>query len=154
MTGRPRNSESATFWSGVQASAKSGASVPGANGVARCSTAASVMTPVTLLPGRESGPSASDQSRPRPGRVDRGRERVDVVSAVVAPAVDEEGRRTGDSAEIGAVDVLGHTPRADALMQVVGEAFDVEPELFGVADQVVVVERVLMIEEKIVHLPE
>src|SRR5690348_8204593 len=34
-------------------------------------------------------------------------EGVDVVGAVVALSVDEERRRTGDAADVGAVDVLG-----------------------------------------------
>ena len=40
------------------------------------------------------------------------RERGDVVGAVVAAAVDEEGRRARDAAQVGAVDVLGDPPRA------------------------------------------
>ena len=72
----------------------------------------------------------------------------------MAPAVDEERRRAGDAAEVGAVDVLGDARGADAFAQVVGEAFDVETELLGVADQVVELERVLVLEQEVVHLPE
>ena len=39
--------------------------------------------------------------------LDRRGEGVDVVGAVVAPAVDEERRRAGDAAQVGRVDVLG-----------------------------------------------
>jgi hypothetical protein len=70
-------------------------------------------------------------------------ERVDVVGAVVATAVDEEGRRSVDATEIGAVDVVGHARHADPFAQVVREALDIEPELHGVAVWVVYVERVM-----------
>jgi hypothetical protein len=40
------------------------------------------------------------------------------------------------------------------LAQVVCEAFDVKPQLAGVGDQVFRSERVLVLEEQIVHFPE
>src|SRR5438094_759727 len=65
------------------------------------------------------------------------RKGVDVVGAVVAAAVDEEGRCPGDTAQVGAVDVFGDAGSADVALHAVGEAFDVEPELLGVGGEVV-----------------
>ena len=59
---------------------------------------------------------------------DGGRERGDVVRAVVTTAVDEERRRAGDAAEVGAVDVVGDARGADAVAKIVREALDVKPE--------------------------
>ena len=39
-------------------------------------------------------------------------------------------------------------------MEVVGEALDVEPELAGVRDEVLVLQLVLVGEQEVVHLPE
>src|SRR5436189_6204560 len=84
----------------------------------------------------------------------RRREAVDVVGAVVAPAVDEERRRAGDAAEVGAVDVVGDLRGADARTKVVCELLDVEPELLRVPDQVIRLQGVLVPEQQVVHLPE
>jgi hypothetical protein len=54
----------------------------------------------------------------------------------VAAAVDEEGGFAGDTAQVGAVDVFGNAGGAGVVLQVVGEPFDVESELLGIADQV------------------
>ena len=67
------------------------------------------------------------------GHADCSRERGDVVGAGVAAAVDEEGGRAGDAAEVGAVDVLGDAAGARVLAQVSLEALDVEAQLLGVA---------------------
>ncbi len=56
-------------------------------------------------PGRSEGGS-------EPSLLDRSRKRRDVVGAAMAAAVDEERRRAGDAAEIGAVDVLRDPRRA------------------------------------------
>src|SRR6478752_10110736 len=47
------------------------------------------------------------RARPAAGRPDRGAEGGDVVRAVVALAVDEEGGGARDAAAVGIVDVLG-----------------------------------------------
>ena len=69
-------------------------------------------------------------------------------------AVDEEGWRARDAAEVGAVDVLGDPRRAGALAESVGEPLDVEPELLGVANEILRLQLVLVGEEQVVHLPE
>ena len=69
-------------------------------------------------------------------------------------AVDEERRRARDAAEVGAVDVLRDPGSAGALAERVGELLDVEPELLGVADEILPLELVLVREEQVVHLPE
>ncbi len=57
---------------------------------------------------REHGSGSLGGDRRADARGAHGRgERADVVGAVVAAAVDEERRRAGDAAEVGAVDVLG-----------------------------------------------
>jgi hypothetical protein len=47
----------------------------------------------------------------------------------VAAAVDEEGGRPGDTAQVRAVDVVGDPSGPHALTQVARKAFDVEPQL-------------------------
>src|SRR6266496_6102006 len=51
-----------------------------------------------------------------------GLEGVDVVGAVVAAAVDDEGGRAGDGAEVGAVDVLYDPRGAGMLLEILCEA--------------------------------
>src|SRR6185503_11483982 len=82
------------------------------------------------------------------------RERRDVVGAVVAERVDEEGWRAGDAREIRRVDVLCDPAGARARSQIVLESLDVEPELPGIADEIAITERVLTLEQQVVHLPE
>ena len=53
---------------------------------------------------RLTGADAIGRARPRGANC--GRQRGDVVGALVPPPVDEEGRRAGDAAQVGAVDVL------------------------------------------------
>jgi hypothetical protein len=72
----------------------------------------------------------------------------------VPPAVEEEGRCAGDAAQVGAVDVVGDARSAYAFPEVVRETLGVESELLDVTDQIVPLERVLVVEQKIVHLPE
>ena len=94
---------------------------------------------------------ASSRERRPHGRRPEGGE---VVGAVVAAPVDEEGRGAGDAAEVGALDVLGDSVGAGVLAQMVGEPLDVEPELVGVANEVRGSQRVLMLEQQVVHRPE
>ena len=75
-------------------------------------------------------------------------------SAVVATAIDEEGWGAGDSAEVGTVDVLGNAVGARMLAQLVGEVLDIEAELLRVADEIGWSERVLVVEQQVVHRPE
>ena len=72
----------------------------------------------------------------------------------MAAAVDEERRRPRHLAGVGIGDVLGDAPRVHAAAQLVAKARHVEPELLGVADEVLDVERVLVGEQQVVHLPE
>ena len=69
-------------------------------------------------------------------RLHLGRERRDVVRAVVAEAVDEERGRAGDAGQVGGLDVLRDTGRVLAALQLLGEAVDVEAELLGVPEEV------------------
>src|SRR5450631_1198013 len=57
------------------------------------------------------------------------RQRFNVVGAVVASPVEEEGRSARNTTEIGAVDVLSDPGRADVVVQVGSETRDVEAEL-------------------------
>jgi hypothetical protein len=79
---------------------------------------------------------------------------IDVVRAIVAAAVDEEGRRAGHAAQVRALDVLSDAVRAGAPVQVVGEARHVEPESIGVRHQIGHLQPVLVREQQVVHLPE
>src|SRR4051812_45856015 len=78
-----------------------------------------------------------------------------VVRAAMDFAADEEGRGAEDLAgREAAVDVAAN-PREYAGARPVGvEAFEVEPELRGVATQVRVLQRLLAMEQRPVHVPE
>ena len=91
---------------------------------------------------------------PRPCCADGVRKGGGVVGAVVATAIDEEGWGAGDSAEVGTVDVLGNAVGARMLAQLVGEVLDIEAELLRVADEIGWSERVLVVEQQVVHRPE
>ena len=69
----------------------------------------------------------------------------------MASAVDEEGRRAGNAAQLRTIDILCDTPGAGSLTQGGREAVEVEAELLGVADQVVEAKSVLMVEQEVVH---
>src|SRR4051794_13324424 len=85
-------------------------------------------------------------------RADGGGQCGEVVGALVALTVDEEARRAGDAAGVGAGDVFGDV--VGVAVEVVAEASGVEPELAGVAAQVQRGERILVIEQLVVHGPE
>src|SRR5581483_2652406 len=88
---------------------------------------------------RERGPGAC--------RADGCGERLDVVRAVVALAVDEERRRPGDAAQVRAVDVLRDPPGVDAPPHLVAEPVAVEAELARIPDEIGNPERVLAVEQ-------
>src|SRR3954447_15590313 len=79
----------------------------------------------------------------RLGQPDGRRQGLDVERAMVTLAVDEERRRARDPAEVGRLDVPGHSGLEGVALQVVVETLDVEPELVGVAHQVLARQRVL-----------
>ncbi len=72
----------------------------------------------------------------------------------MAAAVDEERRRAGDAALVGADDVLADARRVHPAAQILGDAVGVEPELLGVAPHVARAQLALMVEEDVVHVPE
>ncbi len=72
----------------------------------------------------------------------------------MALPVDEEGRRARNAADVGAVDVLGDLGRALVFAEVVRESLDVEPQPLRVFHQVARLERILVVEQQVVHLPE
>src|SRR5690348_6692985 len=111
---------------------------------ASCSLYARAAPAVTSVAASARG---SPHELARPGRLHRRREGGDVVGAVVAEVVDEERRGARHAGEIRGVDVLRDPARADARPQVVLEALDVEPELPGVADELAIAQRVLVLEQ-------
>src|SRR6266576_1028605 len=118
-----------------------------------------VSQPHRLLPGDTRSGGApwlavrADQG-PCPSGAHRLGERADVVGAVVAFAVDEEGGRAGDAAQVGRVHVRGDLGLSGVIAQVASEPFGVQAELAGVADQVFGRQRVLVVQQLVVHLPE
>src|SRR4051794_25600423 len=72
----------------------------------------------------------------------------------MSPAVDEEGRGAAHGRDVGALDVPVDPGRVSSLGEVAGEPVHVQTELLGVADEVLRVELVLVLEEEVVHLPE
>ncbi|GAA3712669.1 hypothetical protein GCM10023082_08040 [Streptomyces tremellae] len=79
---------------------------------------------------------------------------ADVVRAGVAAAVDEEGGRAGDAAEVGGLDVLRDACGARVAPHVAVEALQVEAEPLGVPAQVGDAQPALVVEEQVVHGPE
>src|SRR3712207_4451310 len=86
----------------------------------------------------------------RLGVLDRVDERLDVVEAAVALAVDEEAGRAGHPGRLDGLAVGRDRRRVPARAQVAGEALGVEAEIAGVPDQVVVLERLAIGEEEVV----
>src|SRR4051795_8201630 len=82
------------------------------------------------------------------------RQTLDVVGPVVAAAVDEEARRAGHPALVGAPHVLADARRVLARAHVVYKALDVEAELLRVVAQVPPRQLVLVREQEVVHRPE
>src|SRR5580704_1099285 len=64
----------------------------------------------------------------RARRLDRLGQRLQVVRAVVAPAVDEERWRARDAARVGAGDVLGDSRCVNAAAQLIPKSLDVEAD--------------------------
>src|SRR5437867_2459661 len=84
-----------------------------------------------------------------------GREqRLDVPRLIVPHVVDEKRRRPVHAAAHAAHEVVAHLRLVGVRRQLALEARGVEPELPGVLDQVIVLERELALEQPIVHLPE
>ena len=77
-----------------------------------------------------------------------------IVPAVVPHAVDEEGRRAVDTAAGAAQKVFADAIGMPVLDHVTLEADEIERDETGVGQQVRVVERVLMLEQRVVHFPE
>ncbi len=75
---------------------------------------------------RRPGPAAAPGSWPERTASVSG---VDVVDAVVATAVDEEGRGAGDAALVGAADVLVDARDVAARAHLIHEALDVQAEI-------------------------
>src|SRR5258705_4445068 len=81
-------------------------------------------------------------------------ERLGVPGAVVAHAVDEERGRAIDPAADAGHEVLAYPRLPGVLGQLRHEARQVEVEDLRIAHQIPVLERVLVREEQVVHLPE
>src|SRR3982074_3052170 len=72
-------------------------------------------------------PGLADE-RPGAGGLDRSGQRLDVVGAVVTLLVDEERRCSGDSAEVGRLDVLVDSGRENVAQDIVAETLLFEPQ--------------------------
>src|SRR4051812_6477162 len=72
----------------------------------------------------------------------------------MAAAVDEERRRPRHPRQVWAVDVAGDPRGEGPMTQVVGEPLGVEAELVGVMHEIREAQRILMLEQQVVHRPE
>ena len=98
---------------------------------------------------------SSPDQLPRPRRPHRAGEGVDVVGAVVAFLVDEEGRGAGDAAEVGGSRrPLRSAPCWPSSCSSWVEALEVEVEFARVARRSAGPELALVVEQQVVHLPE
>src|SRR3954453_23796749 len=80
---------------------------------------------------------APDQVLARARATHGGGEGRDVVRAVMALAVDEEAGRAGYAARVGAGHVLRDAVRVHLADHRVAEALEIEPQLLGVASEVI-----------------
>src|SRR5512141_2482458 len=78
----------------------------------------------------------------------------EVEGAVVALAVDEEGRRSGDDREVGGLHVACDASLVPAVCEVVPKSLGVEAQLLGISQEVGQAEVFLSAEQQVVHLPE
>src|SRR3954449_6043510 len=85
--------------------------------------------------------------RTRSGEAHGRRERVDVVGTVMAAAVDEEGRRAGDAAQVGTVDVVRDPRDVRVRAQLRLEAVGVEAELLCVVEKIGDAKGILALEQ-------
>src|SRR5215472_14167329 len=83
-----------------------------------------------------------------------GRQRVDVVGAVVPPAVDEERRRAGDTAHVGRVYIGGDFPLPGPLAHIMHELVSVKTNIGRVPHEVHGGQRILVMQQLVQHLPE
>src|SRR5262249_54432721 len=90
----------------------------------------------------------------RRGPLDRGHEVAEIPRPVETLAVDEEGRSAVHAASNPGAKIGTHALRVRALLELLSKALQFEPELPRVAQQVLVVERALIVEERVVHPPE
>src|SRR3979490_105809 len=92
--------------------------------------------------------------RPGASHPDCARQRVDIVGAVMAAAVHKERRGAGNTAQGPPVDRPPPPNGTGMAGEVLSESVQVESELVRISDKVRRAQRVLVIEEAIVHLPE
>src|SRR5512142_2697968 len=113
-----------------------------------------VMVSLSRLPLALELPNSGGDYRPRLGEFDRLFQRFYVIGAVMPLAVDEERRGPGDIGQVGGFQVLADMRPPRVLAQVGGEPLGVQAERVRVADQVAGVQRVLVVQQQVVHLPE
>ena len=68
--------------------------------------------------------------------------------------VDEEGRGAAYSAMPPAFDILTHPRRKNMVLQLPAEAFGIKSELGSIVQQVLIVERILVLAQHLVHVPK
>src|SRR5947207_1829475 len=86
---------------------------------------------------RTKGPKRSRDLRPRKFLLDHARERLQRLGPVERPPVDEEGRRAVDAEPRALLEVALHRGPVDAAGDAALERRHLEPDLLGVAPQVV-----------------
>src|SRR5580700_11386753 len=109
---------------------------------------------LTLPPRPQARGTSGGDFRPGRGQFDRLAQILDVVGAVMAHSVDEERGGSRHARQVGGVHVLLDVRPAHVLAQVGGESLGIEAERRRVPDQVADAERVLMVEQPVVHVPE
>ncbi len=84
----------------------------------------------------------------------RWQQHIERVGIIMSHPVDEEGRGAAYSAMPPAFDILTHPRRKNMVLQLPAEAFGIKSELGSIVQQVLIVERILVLEQHLVHLPE
>src|SRR6266550_988175 len=110
-----------------------------------------VLPPFVSLPPNypRSGPQGSTRVLPN-----RSQQRLEIVTAVMTNAVDEEGGRSVDAAANAAEEIIAHPGGVTVFREILRERLELYPDGARVGEQVLRAEPILMLEDHVVHLPE
>src|SRR3954470_18811797 len=86
--------------------------------------------------------------------IDSCEQRLAILAAGVTQAVDKEGRRLGDTALRSRDEIVTHARPVRPGGKIVGETARINPCFGRVDEEVIVIERVRIVEQHVVHRPE
>src|ERR1022692_2825447 len=90
----------------------------------------------------------------RMGLCERSKQRVDTARAVITHAVDKKGGGAVDPAFCSALEILAYAREVRAGQNFGDHTAGIEAQSRGVLGEILISERVLVLEQEVVHLPE